>query len=521
MTAARAGLYAARDAYRADAQSPTSEAFDSYDSRLARYQLYALYESNDVYTSLNRYAPALKANAKLYQFIRGIYNPISRLVDIETAKVYGGSIDWTNDLRTGAIPITGADETLLKSITRILKWSQFGSQKSLLVRTGAMTGDVFLSVVDDLDRQRVRLEVLDPRKVVECEHDEVGNVKRIVISYMMDDEQGKAFRYTKEIDTEWFRTYRDDGLYAFHKGINGEPIDKWPNDYGFVPVRHIQHRNVGKEFGTTSFAKTLPKINELNDQASLLNDQIRKVVKVTWAVLGGTLPDTRQGDPEARDGVLTINLPEGTDIKAMVVPLDIAGVIAAMDKLTVEIENDMPQLSLQAIRKAGGDATGVAIRNLYNDAVDLIEEVQGNYDAGLIAAIQMAISMGAVHGYADFTAYSLDSYEAGDLDFYLKPRPIFDDSLTKKEKLDLLVQVADKPIAALAMREMGYDQADIDEVMALQAQRTADAVRGLMQAAFQQNQTDQNTQTIQQDVQNDQTQPDPTQTIDPNAPSGA
>jgi hypothetical protein len=496
MTAARTGVEAAVTSYRNEAQNPQAADFGSYASRRERMGLYRQYAANTVFDSLSRAAPLIKVDQKLYKHIRSIYNPVARLIDLEVAKVYGGAIDWTGDLRTGAIPVVGADEALIQAIIRLLKWSNFGSSKSLYVRQGATTGDSFLHVIDDLERQRVRIEVLDPSRVIECTHDPVGNVKHIVISYMDVDEKDKPFRFTLEIDGARFRTYKDDALFSFYRGINGEPIDSWDNPYGFVPVRHVRHKDVGLDYGVPSFFGSLSKINELNDQASLLNDNIRKTVNVTWALIGGVMSGTRDGDPNKRDDVLTIQIPAGGDVKPMVANLDIAGVVSAMEKLTSEIEHDMPQLSLQSIRDKNGDATGVAIRNLYNDAVGLIEEIQGNYDAGLIAALQMGISMGSVHMYKDFRAYDLNSYADGDLDFYLQPRSVFADTLSRREKIELLVQVADKPIAALAMRDMGYSEEDIEEVLMAKEQAITAATRGLMQAAFDGNTDDQNTQDL-------------------------
>lgn len=98
----------------------------------------------------------------------------------------------------------------------------------------------------------------------------------------------------------------------------------------------------------------------------------------------------------------------------------------------------------------------------------------------------------------NFGTFTLNSYDNGDLDFHIAERPVFKDHLTAQDKANLLISADGKPVMKIIMRDLGYSQEDIDEVLAEEAQRTADAVRGLADAAFGQN---------QQDMQ--QAQPDP------------
>ena len=502
--AARIGFNTALATYREDTMSLTNYAYGEWPTRIARYELFDFYAHNTVYGQLNRYASTLRAYHNLYKHIRGIYNPVNRLIKLEAAKTYGGYIDWTGQLRTGAIPVEGADDLLIEAIIQVLKWSNFGTEKTSLVYQGAKYGDSFLKIIDDVPRSRVRLEILDPRDVKEAEFDAVGNVTRVVIEYdrveLDGPDKGKTYTYREEIDKEWVRTYKGNNLFAFHTGystdaITGEtrlePLAEWRNLYGFVPVRHIAHVKGSGDWGMTSFQTSLSKINELNDAASILQDGIRKTVNPVWALIGGRMPSGKEAGTTEKDEIPVVNVPAGGDVKPLVATIDVNGAITAINQIVAEIERDMPQLALQRIRESGGNPSGVAIENSYSDASDLLVEVQGNYDQGLIAAIQMAISIGALRyptnptAYAAFAPYDpVTSFESGELDFYIKEREVFSDRLTADRKIELLLQAASTPVRAIVMRDLGYSEDDIAEVEeGAREQQEASIAAGIRAAA--------------------------------------
>lgn len=89
-----------------------------------------------------------------------------------------------------------------------------------------------------------------------------------------------------------------------------------------------------------------------------------------------------------------------------------------------------------------------------------------------------------------FRGFDLNSYDDGLLEFSIAERPVFKDHITAQEKATILINADGKDTLPIIMRDLGYSQEDIDEVTMTTAQRTADAVRGLADAAFGQNQID-------------------------------
>lgn len=487
--AIQAGIRAGYETFKEDDYVPVSElGYDTYKARLARYWHFRLYADNTIFSVIEKYVQQHKKARNLYRHIRSIYNPVSRLINLEVSKVYGGNIDYANKFNAGAIPITGASPDLLAAIDQLFIWSNMGATKNRVVRDGATYGDAALKVIDEPENGRVRLEVLDPRKIADVKVDAVGNVKWIRIEYLRWDEKDKKYYlYAEEIDQERFKTFRGDAAFAWYTSALGQPVSEWDNDYGFVPVRLIKHRDAGDvKFGATSFTPSLNKIDELNDLASMTHDGIRKNIAPLWGI-AGTFQQQQtkpKSTAEERDDQGFLKFPQGTTFTPLVMPLDIVGAINAIDKQIKEIEKDMPQLTLQSIRDRGGDVSGVTIRNLYGDASDQLIETQGNYDPALVAAIQMAVTIGGIRRYRNFEAFDLGSYDRGDLALTIKERPVFPDEVDKQTKINLVLQAADSPAMTVVMRELGYSDEDILEVKAAAEGREAAAMRGLASAAF-------------------------------------
>lgn len=500
MTAIRAGIAA----YNARSLVPL-EAFgwDTYEARLARYAISEGYYNNITYKQLATYSARLKAEGNLYQHIRAIYNPVYRQVEAYTAKVYGGGLDF-EDLTAGAIPIIMADDTLRAAIKQVWIWSNWRSAKSVYVRQGATLGDVALKVVDQPDRGKVRIEVLHASKIKDVEFDSVGNVKRVEIEYARDDDSANNLRdrsyvYTEVIDGETFATYRDGEPFAFYNDANGSPIPSWPNPYGFVPLVMVKHKDLGLQFGANAFHSALGKIDELNDAASLLNDQVRKAINVMWYFAGVTAKDDLKSTAGERDKLPAIYGPADSQPFPMIANIDISAAGVNVERMLAELERDMPELSMHRLRD-GGNLTAPGVRSAYNDAIDRFIEAQGNYDDGLIRAQKMAVSIGGFRGYDGFSAFNLDSYAAGDLEHFIGERAIISDELTKQEKIAAL-QAAGVPVQ-LILRELGYDEEDIEDVLAWQEEQARGAVRALAANVFGEDEADED---VDEDADTDAT----------------
>jgi len=488
----RVGYDAAVMAYRQEDFVPQIDfGWDEYESRLARYHYNSFYVHNNIYAQVNHYSDWYKHKEGLYKHIRGLRNPVSRLVNIEVAKIFGGFINYET-FKDGALPIVGADDTLLEGIRTIWQWSNMNDLKRAYPYEGATKGDSAIKIVDDMARQKVYMEVLDPCKVKATEFDHMGNVKEILICYTKTDEHGKDYEYSEYIDKEVFKTFYNGEPYPYMEDENGNGLPSWPNPYGYVPVEWTQHHNVGMKSGAVSFHNSRTKIDNLNDIVALVHDNIRTNVRTKYAVKGmqaatnsGGTPSAISMSSDARDTVPFLQLSAEGDIFPIRSELDIMGALAVIESMMREIENDLPQLTLARLQQSGTSTmSGTAIENLAADGVDIIQEEQATYIQGLKSATQMALSIAGFRRYPQFRAYNLNSYENGALDFDIRPRPIFQDKLGMKENIELTLQAATNPASRLLLLKLGYSEEDIEELENKKADESAAAIRGLYEGAF-------------------------------------
>jgi hypothetical protein len=469
---------AALAAWNGQALVPTQQAgWELWASRLFRYELYDTYYANNVYSFSSRYSSIHKSAYELYKNIRAIENPVNRLVELYVSKVYGGSINMQT-LATGAIPFILNDNRTRDAIKRAILSSNWTTEKSLYVRQGALYGDVGLKVVDDRVAQTVRLETVDPRKIKHATFDAVGKVKEIHLEYYKVEEKDtntpggapgrNMYLYTEVITPEKFSTFKNGNPFAYYQDAAGNYVAEWDNEYGFVPVTMVQHRNIGLTFGMNPFQSTLRKIDELNDMVSLLDDAIRKHVNVLWYFAGVSKSADLVASTTDRDQLPAVYGPAGSKPEPMVANIDIGATSQHINELLLEIERDTPELALHRLREKG-IATAPGVRASYSDAIDRIVEARGNYDAGLTRALQMLIRIGGYNRYDDFEGFSLDS----EPDFYIAERAVIDDELPKTDKVSALI-ASHAPDQGI-WTELGYPQETINAWKQLQmAQKIID-----------------------------------------------
>jgi hypothetical protein len=491
-------------AYRESATIPDERRdWGDYENRIIRYAIYEGMYNNTVYRDIETYSRTLKYNHQLYKHIRGIYNPTFRLVKTIADKTVGGALDWEG-LQTGPLQVVDADDRLIEALLQVLKWSKWGINKGLYARIAAKLGDSPLWIADEPDRQKVRLEIIHPAKVRDAQFDSVGNVISASLEYQREwlnptTNTLEEVLYRMDANKDRFATFKDGAPFGWQEA---NPLPEWDNEYGFVPLVMTGFEDVGLYWSANAFHSASSKIHEINDAASLLNDSIRKVIEPWWYLANtsasttlkavGNLADgtTTQDASAQRDKVNTLHGPEGSQPYPMVFPVDITAGAANIQHMLDELERDMPELTLQSIRDVGGDLSGRAIRNLYADAIGRLNEASGNLNDGLMRALQMAVTIGGIRRYAGFSGYGIDSYDRGDLDFYIKEPVIFPDELTPSERITVLQSLPENTEIQRYILEKELElpadvvEAIVSEDLAQQERSARAAARGLADRIF-------------------------------------
>lgn len=503
-------------AFATQDQCGTPAYWQLWPNRLSRYATYWAHYEATIYQDILRIAESLKEDQSLYEFIRSIYSPANRLGEFWATHIWGGALDpaagdGTGETKLSAVPILTKDDSLRAIVAKIWKDSNFTVHKETIPRFGAVMGDVYLVAEDDIVAGKVRFRAIDPRIVRDVVEDSTGNVRGYTIQEMRPDPRYLAYTlpsatapppyvtYTEICERDGedvvYQTYLDEQPWDWSNvDVNGTDaaVTWWRIPYGFVPMVHIQHKDLGIGYGTGEFFALTSKLTELDDQASKLGDYVRKCVDSPWLFAGinaadmGVDDDGNSSDefsPNSGSGSRgrsTIPIIYASDPNAkgqpLIAPLDIAAVSDAIARIYKAIEAEHPELTAD-LAVATGDASGRALRVAREKAEALVTQRRTAYDDGLVRIHQMCVSIGAYRGYAGYEAFSADSYANGDLDHTIGARSVFAlnefDRLEEESQRAAIVKVyreAGMPLVT-AMQRAGFPEA---EIAAMKRERDAE-----------------------------------------------
>lgn len=446
-------LTAFRSAYMAtDAQNA---AYSKYEARAIRYEMLFAYYDATPYSDAHTWATKLRSEYGLYHFVRPVLNPAKRLGDFWVAHIWGGDLDRKagDGLTTpSAIPLVNLKtESIRPMIAQVWQWSNWRFRKDVATLWGAVLGDVFLRVSDDPGKKRVTLEVVHPSQVVDVDVDAYGNIKGYRIEYTRpDDVDGRQnVTYAEQASrtgTEvLYETFKNDRPYDWSG--NGTA---WSVAYGFVPMVHIKHIDIGQDFGVSELQNGLAKFREVDDLSSKLTDQVRKSVDAGWLFSGVSEPDDEEPSTEpdeTRSQELVLYAPQGASATPLVASVDVGAVTAYIESLMQGIEKDFPELRAD-LTNFTGEISGVALRTSRRFAEQKVYQRRAAYDDGLVRVQMMALSIGKMQGYTEFAALPDNAFESGALYHEVGPRAAF--ILDPQEKIDLdlaLFDAADKAVS--------------------------------------------------------------------------
>ena len=424
-----AGLKAFKESFLSSTPEK-EEDFSDFDARKLRYSiLWSMYEGT-AYREIHTWARSYKREYALYKWLRSIRNPAHLIAEFQVSHIFGGLLD-DNAGPTGAIPIITDNDALREAIADIWKWSQWGRNKDILALQGAVFGDIFIRVVDDRKKERIYLEVVHPGVVKDVTIDSYGNVKGYVIEETREHpESGIGCTYTEVVSRSGqdvvYKTYLNNSPYAWPE----MDVATWSNAYGFVPFVQIKHVDVGLPFGWSELHPGAGRMREIDEMTSMLSDHLRKVIDPLWLMKGidrpkqdlsSTLPTRTTPEPDREEVRALWDIKIDASAEALTTTLDITAVIEHIDKMMGSLEADYPEIRPDLVTP-GSTISGRALRIARQPMERRILQRRANYDAAVVTAQEMAISVG---GYRNYYPFNLDSYEKGDLQHHVADRPVF------------------------------------------------------------------------------------------------
>lgn len=413
-----------------------------YNRRWARY-------ANNIFEDRSFWSVYLNRNG-LYRHTRAIFNPARKLGDFYSGIIYPGVLATdAKRLPDGtqlAIPLADdINPDLRTAIGQLWQWSNWQEGMSLMTLYGAVLGDVGVEVVDEVDRGKVTFDVVWPGLVTKLELDSTGNVKAHTIEYDYEEE-GRTYAYRKEVDGERIAEYRDNEPYQYDPLVPAVRT----NPYGFDPFVWCRHQNLGGTHGAPAF-RNEQNVDELNSLASHAYDRAHAVLSAPILVSGaqsGSLSaavansskrpsaaDSTPPDQSTRESIKIITA--GADAAVASIELPEGEVAERMDRLWANIEHEHPELTMHDKLREMSQVTGPAAEVLVGDTSIYVNKARAGYDTQTVKMHQMAVAIAGWRANTGawgrnltrqqqaFVPFGLESYQRGELDMEILPRPLF------------------------------------------------------------------------------------------------
>lgn len=398
------------------------------------------------------------SNYGLYERTRAYYNPAGRLAEFYASQVYPGFVPQGDGPAPAgvreALPFApGTSPELVAAVRQIAQWTNLQTLKDVLPYRGAALGDAgLLEIVDDVESGKVRWRLWWPGYVKKLELSPYGDVRGYTLEYQSEDEDGKTFTFREEVDREEIRRFKDDRPYD-PDGLGAT----YANPYSFVPACWVRHIDNGSPWGEPAM-RSWGKVELLDSFISRTMDYLKIRYKAPYGLAGafdklgvGTVDQKAQRDAAVAgaatdefgrvmgggdaDDVFLLELPEGTTGVPLFGSIDPWQSVNMIDRLIAEIENDNPELSAWTEIRKMSQVSGVAIERALGDTQGRLYRAQATYDQQVVKALQMSVAIAGwragskvwgplTEAQKKFLPFSLKSYDAGDLDLSLLPRPL-------------------------------------------------------------------------------------------------
>ena len=443
-----------------------------------------------------------------YRRTHGLYRNTRSMVDYaHVAAQFWASRCWAGaiaedgltlpDGQTNAVPLAkDTDPEVAAAAAQVLFWTNFQTLLSQIPFYAAALGEVLVEIVDDVERGKILWDVVWPGYVKEVDLDEAGHIQSYTLSYeVIDPDTGRPFIYSKVVDKEAIRTFRDGRPFGFD---GADAVTD--NPYGFVSARWFRHWPMLGTRGEPAIYAAEAEIDEINSMISHLADKVHVNLASPVVVAGNIMPNSLArvapakrvttedlADPgSVAEQWEVLEAPQGTDIKT--VQVHTAETIALVKEIQRSVEAKLPEVEYQNKMREMTQVTGPVSSRLSTDVDARFKAITAGHDRNLAALLEMSIAIGgwrANNGDWDgtqrrggltaaqerFLPFDLESHPAGELSIVIMPRDLIPE--TAVDRMNLLVakknalQLLQTPTGAeTLMAEAGYPEDLIRKVAA-------------------------------------------------------
>jgi len=431
--------------------------------------LWAYYENNALYDATT---VALRNFDTGGERVLSLRNPAHGVVEFYAATVCPGTLE-------AALPVVATRDTVAAAIRQIWGWSNWAENKQVAVRQFAAYGNVFIKISQRTDGSPY-MQIIRPDTITAIEQDERGNLIYARIDTPIANGTGTLTRteiWAREEMRMWVHALGD--ASEAQLGTPTERVATADLGIDFVPIVHGRFLSTGGTYGANAYVHALDKIDMLNRYAWRLGRMLFGS-KSVWAILanstdrdGRPLPAVSLKSPDGKSDLniadaerdLMIRLPGASDLKSVVPPLPYADVLAVVEATEQALERDLPEMRYWRVIESA--TSGAEVERRLAPAISRAREARGNFEAVLIRAHMMALTIGAKANIFK----GIGTFENGDFEHSFKERAIL-----PSDALDIAQLVAARATAGQLphlqrWRELGFSD---EQITQLSAEREAE-----------------------------------------------
>lgn len=326
----------------------------------------------------------------LYRGTKPLYLPLARAVDVDVGIVPGGW-GWPsdNDLPDGVSQ--GQLDAWKLARRRLFDMSDWIRRGVLYVHYGAVFGVSGLRVADLRERGQVQLCPCSPLNFLLVETGQYDAQTTMALWIEKREGDDGPVEYAEVIEADRIRTF----VGGAPMGIDGRNPE-YQNELGVVPFVEVRHMETGQELGESTFQKTIPMLDEVNELASYLADVIRKHTDPQWVAKGVEPSELIRGDN-------VWFFPADGGAEPVAPRIDVAAVLSFVQEIKGNVEGSLPELAFQDLKQKDQIATATLELQLM-ELVLKIQRIRPNYDQGLVDAMRMAGAAARTMSLADIAA---------------------------------------------------------------------------------------------------------------------
>lgn len=323
--------------------------------------------------------------------IIGYYNPVPAIVGCY-ANALGGRLGKELKLVTPEEdqPLPGPVDEAVK---RVWRWSNLDGGLNEFTELLANQGTAGIRVASS--EGRVFLLVDPPDIISDFEEDARGNtlwVNLVYTGYEYDD-QGR------ERPVQVDALFSDEEQSVRVDGKERVPSDDRENTLGICPYRVARHlKRAGKKWGVHAYEGSELAIHGINWGLSQLDEGVARAINETVFMAGAGDQPT-----EVQLGRLTamyVKLAQGVpapDLKYIVPQLALSEAGEYIARNIELLWTRQPELILNALKLLSG-TSGETLAQVLKPVEATIRRARTNYEASVVSALQVALSVGVVNG---------------------------------------------------------------------------------------------------------------------------